>query len=233
MLHIDSLDKTFKNLKVLNSVTLDFPVGEIACLLGPSGSGKSTLLRCISQLENYEKGSLTFGGKDLKTTCRSQIGFVFQAFHLFAHLTALKNLTLAPQLQGLSKEEGNKKALDLLASLGLEGKENCYPSELSGGQKQRVAIARALMLDPKLLLLDEPTSALDPEMVGEIASLIVNLKRPDRVIIVATHELRLAQKIADHVVFLEQGACLLSDRVEAFFKTDIERVQRFIQNMHG
>ncbi|MBX9806134.1 MAG: amino acid ABC transporter ATP-binding protein [Alphaproteobacteria bacterium] len=233
MLKASHLSKSFHNQLILNDISFDIPMGTIAALLGPSGSGKSTLLRCISRLENAESGNLTFQEQSLSDLPPWSIGMVFQGFHLFPHMTILQNLIHAPvQLKQLSKDAAMKQGKALLKQFGLSDKAEMHPNQLSGGQKQRVAIARALIVNPPILLFDEPTSALDPEMVSEVASLIKSLKSPERLIIMATHELRVAKLAADQILFLDQGILVEDDPKDDFFKKPkTKRATQFIKNL--
>ena len=233
MLKIVNLFKSFQGTTVLNNISFDLKVGTVAALLGPSGSGKSTLLRCISRLETWDTGSITFQDQLLTDLPSSSIGMVFQSFHLFPHMTVLQNLIHAPiQVKKISKTNARAEAMILLEKFNLADKAKSFPNQLSGGQKQRVAIARALMMDPPLLLFDEPTSALDPEMVSDVAALIQGLKSPNRLIIMATHELRVAKLAADHVLFLDQGILVENASNDHFFSDPkAERAQQFLKNM--
>jgi len=175
MIQVKHLKKSFGNLEVLKDISVDIKEKEVVCVIGPSGSGKSTFLRCLNKLEDITAGQVIVNGQDITNPnldinkVRQEVGMVFQQFNLFPHKTVLENITLAPiKVKGVSEQEANEKALQLLKKVGLSEKASSYPSELSGGQKQRVAIARALAMNPKIMLFDEPTSALDPEMVGEV-----------------------------------------------------------------
>ncbi|WDT59890.1 amino acid ABC transporter ATP-binding protein [Streptomyces sp. G7(2002)] len=222
MVEVRSVHKSFGPLDVLKGVDLDVRTGEVTVVLGPSGSGKSTLLRTINHLEKVDSGSVSVGGalvgyrrsgnklyelrerEILKQ--RTEIGFVFQNFHLFPHLTVLENVTEAPvSALRRPKKEAVEAARTLLARVGLAEKADAYPRQLSGGQQQRVAIARALALEPKLLLFDEPTSALDPELVGEVLDVIKDLAHQGTTMIVVTHEIGFAREVADTVVFMDGG----------------------------
>jgi polar amino acid transport system ATP-binding protein len=222
MVDLRGIHKSFGALHVLKGVTLQVEAGEVVVVLGPSGSGKSTLLRTINHLEKVDQGYVSIdgdlvgyrraGGKlhELKEReilkQRTHIGFVFQNFNLFPHLTALENVAEAPlSAQRRPKAEVHAEAVRLLARVGLSDKENTYPRQLSGGQQQRVAIARALALRPKLLLFDEPTSALDPELVGEVLDVIEDLASSGTTMIVVTHEIGFAREVADRVVFMDDG----------------------------
>ena len=216
MLSVDSLSKSFGDTQVLKNISLDIPDGETTVILGPSGSGKSTLLRCLNLLETPQSGTLTIDDAQVdysqKLTdaqvrdIRSRSAMVFQQFNLFPNYTALKNVALAPTLNGtLSAQQAQERARELLAKVGLADKVDSYPDALSGGQQQRVAIARALSMNPDLMLFDEPTSALDPEMVGEVLSIMRNLADEGMTMIVVTHEMAFAREVADKVVFMADG----------------------------
>ncbi|MGW9431764.1 amino acid ABC transporter ATP-binding protein [Streptomyces decoyicus] len=222
MVEIRSVHKSFGSLAVLNGVDLRVRTGEVTVVLGPSGSGKSTLLRTINHLEKADSGSVSVDGAlvgyrragnklyELREReilrQRTQIGFVFQNFHLFPHLTVLENITEAPVAAlRRPKKDADKAARALLVRVGLADKADAYPTTLSGGQQQRVAIARALALEPKLLLFDEPTSALDPELVGEVLDVIKDLAHQGTTMIVVTHEIGFAREVADTVVFMDDG----------------------------
>lgn len=210
ILDIKGLHKSFGTLNVLRGIDLQIHEGEVVALIGASGSGKSTLLRCVNRLEAPTSGTVRFRDTVLSNenvnTIRREIGMVFQRFHLFPHLTALQNVTLAPcKVLGLSQQEAETEARELLAQVRLEAKADNFPGELSGGQQQRVAIARALALKPAVLLFDEPTSALDPELVGEVLEVIGELAKQGRTMLIATHEMQFAQEVAHRVLFLHSG----------------------------
>lgn len=222
MVDARSVKKSFGTNEVLKGITLQVEQGQVLCLLGPSGSGKSTFLRCINHLEIINGGRLYVGGElmgfregvdaiyELKPNAiakqRSEIGMVFQRFNLFPHLTAIENVIEAPVgVKKTSKPEALKKAVELLASVGLSDKADHYPAQLSGGQQQRVAIARALAMEPKLMLFDEPTSALDPELVGDVLDVMRRLAASGMTMIVVTHEIGFAREVADRVVFMDNG----------------------------
>lgn len=233
MLKAQNLSKEFHSQLILKDISFDLKMGTIAAILGPSGSGKSTLLRCISRLESIKDGSIIFQGRPLTSLSASSIGMVFQGFFLFPHMTVLQNLVHAPlQLKQLSKPQAQAQSMALLETFGLSDKATQFPNQLSGGQKQRVAIARALIVNPPILLFDEPTSALDPELVSEVASLIQSLKSPDRLIMMATHELRAAKLAADQVLFLDQGVLIENATSDTFFKKPkTKRAQQFLKNL--
>ena len=213
LLKIENLKKSFGKLEVLKGLTTEIRKGEVVVMIGPSGGGKSTFLRCMNLLEQPTEGSIVFDGIDIvkadertKNRVRSEMGMVFQHFNLFPHLTILDNITLAPRLvRGMLRPDAEKKAMDLLARVGLAEKANAYPQQLSGGQKQRVAIVRSLAMEPKVMLFDEPTSALDPEMVGEVLDVMKDLAKNGMTMVVVTHEMRFARDVASRVLFLEGG----------------------------
>ena len=215
MIDVKNLSKSFGDLHVLNDITEHIGPGEKIVVIGPSGSGKSTFLRCLNLLEEPTSGTITFDGTEItdpKTNIdlvRRQMGMVFQHFNLFPNMTIQKNITLAPVRTGLMKqEEADQVALQLLRRVGLEEKAQAYPSQISGGQKQRIAIVRALAMNPKVMLFDEPTSALDPEMVGEVLDLMHSLAEDDMTMVIVTHEMGFARKVADRVVFMADGSIL-------------------------
>ncbi|KRA69395.1 ectoine/hydroxyectoine ABC transporter ATP-binding protein EhuA [Rhizobium sp. Root651] len=228
------VSKSFGTLKVLDDVSLSIPAGSVTTILGQSGSGKSTLLRSINHLERVDDGFIAIDGElvgyrqqgdtlyELKEReilkRRVEVGMVFQSFNLFPHLTALENIIEAPvAVRGISKEQAEAEARDLLARVGLAEKANSYPRQLSGGQQQRVAIARALALRPKVLLFDEPTSALDPELVNEVLDVIKELSRSGVTLIIVTHEIGFAREVSDRVVFMEQGRIVETGTPEKVF----------------
>ena len=216
------MHKSFGHVEVLKGITLEVRTGQVFCLLGPSGSGKSTFLRCINHLERIDAGRLSVGGQlvgyreragrlyELNESevadQRRDIGMVFQRFNLFAHMTALQNVMLAPiDVLKEQKKDARARALNLLERVGLADQAHKYPSQLSGGQQQRVAIARALAMKPKLMLFDEPTSALDPELVGEVLDVMRDLADSGMTMIVVTHEIGFAREVGDHLVFMDAG----------------------------
>jgi polar amino acid transport system ATP-binding protein len=214
--------KDFGPARVLRGIDLDVAEHEVVVLIGASGSGKSTLLRCINLLEQVTDGTITLDGEDITDprvdadAVRRRIGVVFQAYNLFPHMTAWRNVALGPRVvHGRSRSEAEREARDLLARVGLADKADAYPDQLSGGQQQRTAIARAIAGAPRLLLLDEVTSALDPELVGEVLELIRELKEQGLTIVMATHEMAFARDVADRVCFLADGTILESGRPSA------------------
>ena len=215
LLSIRNLRKSFGATLVLDDVSLDVQQGDCVVLIGASGSGKSTLLRCVNLLEVVDDGVIELAGTDITDPrvdadeVRSQVGIVFQAFNLFPHLSVLENVTLSPiKVHGLPRAAAEAKALAMLERVGLSDKAHAKPDELSGGQQQRVAIARALVNSPVLMLLDEVTSALDPELVGEVLSLLRELKDEGMTMLIATHEMGFARQVADTVCFLDDGRLL-------------------------
>ena len=239
MLSVDSLSKSFGETQVLKNISLDIPDGETTVILGPSGSGKSTLLRCLNLLETPQSGRLTIDDAQVdysqKLTdaqvrdIRSRSAMVFQQFNLFPNYTALKNVALAPTLNGtLSAQEAQERARELLAKVGLADKVDSYPDALSGGQQQRVAIARALALEPSYLLFDEPTSALDPELEAEVIRVLMQLAKEGRSLVIVTHNMAFAKKVADRIVFLENGTLRYNGEPTGFFASDDERICKFL-----
>jgi polar amino acid transport system ATP-binding protein len=212
VLALANVHKHFGDTRVLNGIDLQIREGEAVVLIGGSGSGKSTLLRCVNLLELLTDGTVTLDGEDITDprcdvdAARRRIGVVFQAYNLFPHMTALQNVALAPRrVAKASKPQAEARARELLARVGLSDKADAYPDNLSGGQQQRIAIARALANEPRLLLLDEVTSALDPELVGEVLDLVGELKAQGMTILMATHEMGFARRVADEVCFLDGG----------------------------
>ncbi|MFM1544374.1 amino acid ABC transporter ATP-binding protein [Helcococcus ovis] len=238
MLEIKNISKTF-NSKVLDNVSFEINKGEIVVIIGPSGSGKSTLLRTMNLLEIPDEGQIYLDGNKISKDTdinqfREKVGMVFQNFNLFSHLTILKNLTLAPvTLKHISEKEANKKALELLDMIGLKDKKESFPNELSGGQKQRIAIIRALMMNPDLILFDEPTSALDPEKVGEVLDLMEHLAKDGMTMAVVTHEMGFAKKVANRIIFVENGKIIEDTKeVKKFFEnSENERVKEFLEKI--
>ena len=239
MLSVESLSKSFGETQVLKNISLDIPDGETTVILGPSGSGKSTLLRCLNLLETPQSGTLIIDGAQVdysqKLTdvqvrdIRSRSAMVFQQFNLFPNYTALKNVALAPTLHGtLSAQEAQERARELLAKVGLADKVDSYPDALSGGQQQRVAIARALALEPSYLLFDEPTSALDPELEAEVIRVLMQLAKEGRSLVIVTHNMAFAKKVADRIVFLENGTLRYNGEPTGFFASDDERICKFL-----
>lgn len=239
MIIIKDLKKTFGDHLVLNGINEEIKKGEKVVVIGPSGSGKSTFLRCLNLLEVPSEGTIWFEGNNItdKNTdinlIRRKMGMVFQQFNLFPHLSVMENITLAPvKLQIMTKEEAEKKAMELLARIGLTDKANAYPNQLSGGQKQRIAIIRALAMSPDVMLFDEPTSALDPEMVGEVLDLMVQLANEGMTMVVVTHEMRFAQKVATRVLFMDEGKIVEQNTPDEFFdKPQHPRLKEFLSKI--
>ena len=225
IIKVENLHKSFGDNNVLRGIDLNIEQGDVVVIIGPSGSGKSTFLRTLNLLEQPTSGKIYFEGTDItdpKTDInlhRQKMGMVFQHFNLFPHLTILQNITLAPvKLKKLTKDEADKKALELLSRVGLEDRAGDYPSQLSGGQKQRVAIVRALAMDPDVMLFDEPTSALDPEMVGEVLEVMKDLAAKGMTMAVVTHEMGFAREVASRVLFIDEGIIQEEAEPEEFFK---------------
>ena len=240
ILNVRGLHKSFEDRQVLKGVDLEVYRGQIVALIGSSGSGKSTLLRCINLIEQVTDGQIFLNDRDIsdprvnQDEVRRQVGLVFQAYNLFAHLSILENITLALRnVQKLAKPEANAQALALLERIGLADKANSYPDKLSGGQQQRTAIMRAVALNPALLLLDEVTSALDPELVGEVLELIRDLKAQGTSIVMATHELSFARDVADWVVFLDGGLVIEEGPAADFFANPQQpRTKEFLARLN-
>lgn len=230
MLELKGLKKSFGDLQVIKGIDLEIDKGNILVIVGPSGSGKSTVLRCMNLLEEPTSGEIIFDGENILDNkknidkFRERIGMVFQNFNLFPNKTILENITLAPiKVKNKSKEEAEKKALELLERVGLLDKKDSYPSQLSGGQKQRIAIARALAMEPEMMLFDEPTSALDPEMVKEVLDVIKELAEDGMTMAIVTHEMGFAKEVADRVIFVDEGVIVEDGKPEDVFnnpKTD-------------
>jgi glutamate transport system ATP-binding protein len=233
------VDKWFGKLHVLREVSLAVAVGEVVVVCGPSGSGKSTLIRCVNALERVQAGEIvvlgeavTSPGADL-TGLRTRVGMVFQSFNLFPHMTALENIMLAPvKVRGLSRADAEKTARALLERVGIPEKADHYPANLSGGQQQRVAIARALAMQPRIMLFDEPTSALDPEMINEVLEVMTDLARDGMTMMVVTHEMGFARRVAHRIVFMDGGALVEAAAPETFFASpQSERARQFLSKI--
>jgi ABC-type polar amino acid transport system ATPase subunit len=218
------VNKWFGPLHVLKDVTLDVAPGEVVVVCGPSGSGKSTLIRCVNLLEPIQQGEIIVYGEPISgngvnlSKLRAEVGMVFQSFNLFPHMTALENIMLAPmKVKGLSRAEGEKIARDLLARVRIPDKADKHPANLSGGQQQRVAIARALAMQPRIMLFDEPTSALDPEMINEVLDVMTDLAKEGMTMMVVTHEMGFARRVAHRVIFMDEGEIVEAATPEVFF----------------
>jgi len=239
VISIKDLHVSFGKLHVLRGISEEIRQGEKVVIIGPSGSGKSTFLRSLNMLETPQKGEIIFNGQnvmDKKTDInkvRQKMGMVFQQFHLFPHLTALENITIAPRkIKGMSDEAADELALKLLIKVGLEEKADVYPGKLSGGQKQRVAIARALAMEPDVMLFDEPTSALDPEMVGEVLVVMRELARDGMTMVVVTHEMGFAKEVGSRVLFMDEGVIVEQNTPDEFFENPKhERTQAFLRKI--
>ncbi len=245
-IQLKNIHKSFGRLEVLKGIDLEVHKGEVLVLIGPSGSGKSTLLRCVNMLEEPSHGEIHFQNQLVNdkrngyrarekhlNAMRMRVGMVFQHFNLFPHLTVLENITLAPmQLHGTSAQQARLEAESLLKKVGVLDKRDDYPGNLSGGQKQRVAIARALALRPDAMLFDEPTSALDPEMVGGVLTVMEELAKSGMTMMVVTHEMRFAEKVADRVVFMADGKIVEQGPPEELFRNPKEpRTQLFLADI--
>jgi arginine/lysine/histidine transport system ATP-binding protein len=239
VIKVEGLTKHFGKLEVLKGISTTIENGEVVAIIGPSGSGKSTFLRCLNLLEKPTGGHVYIDGVDItdkKTNImkiRQNVGMVFQHFYLFPHKTVLDNLTYAPmKVKRKSKQEAEKKAMELLNKVGLAEKASEYPSRLSGGQKQRVAIARALAMEPEVMLFDEPTSALDPEMVKEVLDVMKSLVEEGMTMAIVTHEMGFAREVADRVLFLEGGVLAEDAPPEEFFSNPkSQRARDFLEKI--
>lgn len=239
MLKVENLHKSFGELDVLNGVNYEVDKGDVISIIGPSGGGKSTFLRCLNMLEKPTEGHIFFKGADLTDPSvdidmyRRKIGFVFQSFNLFPHMTVLENITFAPvMLKIKKKEEAEDKAMRLLERVGLRDKALSMPHSLSGGQQQRVAIVRALSMEPDLMLFDEPTSALDPEMVGEVLFVMKELAESGMTMVVVTHEMGFAREVSSRVVFLSDGVIAEEGTPDDIFShPQSERLKSFLSKV--
>ncbi len=241
IIELRHVDKHFGDLHVLKDVSLSVDKGEVVVVIGPSGSGKSTLCRAINRLETIDAGEILIEGNPLPeegrelAAMRAELGMVFQSFNLFAHMSILQNVTLGPiEVLGLSKAEAERRAMELLDRVGVASQANKVPAQLSGGQQQRVAIARSLAMRPKAMLFDEPTSALDPEMINEVLDVMVDLARQGMTMIVVTHEMNFARRVADRVVFMADGAIVEEGAPDAFFdQPQSQRARDFLDSIKG
>ncbi len=238
-IEFEGVNKYFGALHVLRDVSLTVPRGEVVVICGPSGSGKSTLIRCVNKLETFQSGTIRVLGADLSdpklrlTNLRSRVGIVFQSFSLYPHMTVLDNIALAPmKASGLTREAASERALTLLRRVDIPEKADAYPAQLSGGQQQRVAIARALAMQPDIMLFDEPTSALDPEMIKEVLEVMTTLSGDGMTMIVVTHEMGFARRVADRVVFMTDGSVVESGAPEEFFSSPkSDRTKAFLSKI--
>ncbi|WP_110949394.1 L-cystine ABC transporter ATP-binding protein TcyN [Pseudomonas bohemica] len=243
MITVEKLTKQFKGNEVLKGIDLKVEPGEVVAIIGPSGSGKTTFLRCLNFLEEPSSGNIVVGDiridgsqplsqqQGLIRQLRQHVGFVFQNFNLFPHRTALENVIEGPiVVKKMPHDQAVELGRELLAKVGLAGKEDAYPRRLSGGQQQRVAIARALAMEPEVILFDEPTSALDPELVGEVLSTIRALAEENRTMVIVTHEMKFARDVANRVVFIDKGVIVeQGDAKELFANPKEERTRQFLE----
>ena len=241
IIELSHVDKHFGQLHVLKDISLSVKKGEVVVIIGPSGSGKSTLCRTINRLETIDSGEIRIDGTALPeegkklAELRSQVGMVFQSFNLFAHKTILDNVTIAPiDVLGKSKKEARAEAMELLKRVGVDSQAAKVPAQLSGGQQQRVAIARALAMHPKAILFDEPTSALDPEMIGEVLDVMTALAKDGMTMVVVTHEMNFARRVADRILFMDNGSILEENTPEEFFTNpQTKRAQNFLNSIQA
>jgi polar amino acid transport system ATP-binding protein len=241
MIYFFKVNKWYGDYHALVDVTARVKQGEVVVVCGPSGSGKSTLIRTINRLESIKDGEISVNGQDIQAPhlnlnkFRATVGFVFQSFNLFPHLSVLENIILAPTtVAGMSKSEAKKKAMSLLERVGLSNKADSYPGQLSGGQQQRVAIARALAMNPPVMLFDEPTSALDPEMVGEVLQVMKSLAKEGMTMVCVTHEMGFAREVADTIWFMDKGRLLEVAPPEEFFAHATHpRAQQFLSDLRS
>ncbi len=241
VIELRHVDKHFGDLHVLRDINLKVARGEVLVVIGPSGSGKSTLCRTINRLETIDSGEVFLEGKPLPlegrelAAMRAELGMVFQSFNLFAHKTILENVTLGPvDVLGMDKAEARARAMELLERVGVAEQADKVPAQLSGGQQQRVAIARSLAMHPKAMLFDEPTSALDPEMINEVLDVMVELARGGMTMVVVTHEMNFARRVADRVVFMADGQIVEEGAPDAFFDhPQTQRARDFLDSIRG
>ena len=239
MIQLAGVNKYFGQNHVLKDISLKVESGEKVVVIAPSGSGKSTMIRCMNHLEEPDSGTVTVDGIEITApgapirAVRQKVAMVFQQFNLYPHKTVLENLTIAPILvQGIKKEEAERTGLEFLERVGLKEKATAYPAQLSGGQQQRVAIARALNMHPQIMLFDEPTSALDPEMINEVLDVMVDLANSGITMVVVTHEMGFARKVADRVIFMADGEILETGTPEHFFlNPQNDRTQQFLSKI--
>jgi polar amino acid transport system ATP-binding protein len=243
MISFSQVNKWYGDYHALVDISAEVKKGEVVVVCGPSGSGKSTLIRTVNRLEEIQSGDLQFDGRKVNgpmpskqlNQLRSRIGFVFQSFNLFPHMSVLENIMFSPvRLRGMGKAEARSKAMSLLERVGLASKAESYPAQLSGGQQQRVAIARALAMEPPAMLFDEPTSALDPEMVGEVLAVMRSLANDGMTMMCVTHEMNFAREVADRVWFMDAGSILETADPQTFFRAPQHpRAQRFLSDLRA
>ncbi|KWR88195.1 amino acid ABC transporter ATP-binding protein [Cupriavidus sp. IDO] len=243
MIKFSNVYKWYGDYCALNNINAEVKKGEVVVVCGPSGSGKSTLIRTVNRLEEIKSGQILFDGSDVHAPMssyslnkvRSHIGFVFQSFNLFPHLSVLENIVLSPmRVRGVRRGEARDKAMLLLERVGLANKADAYPTQLSGGQQQRVAIARALAMEPPAMLFDEPTSALDPEMVGEVLAVMRSLANDGMTMMCVTHEMNFAREVADRVWFMDAGSILEVAEPNTFFRDPQHpRAKRFLSDLRS
>ncbi len=239
IIELKNVDKYFGSLHVLNNINLTVKKGEVVVIIGPSGSGKSTLCRTVNRLETIDSGEIIIDGEHMPeegkelAKVRSEVGMVFQSFNLFAHMSIIDNVTLAPRnVRGLSKEQAEKEAMELLKRVGVDSQAKKVPAQLSGGQQQRVAIARALAMHPKAMLFDEPTSALDPEMINEVLDAMTELAREGMTMLIVTHEMNFARRVAHRIIFMDHGEILEENTPEEFFENPkTQRARDFLSSI--
>ncbi|WP_435051631.1 amino acid ABC transporter ATP-binding protein [Collinsella ihumii] len=241
VIELRHVEKHFGDLHVLRDINLKVSRGEVLVVIGPSGSGKSTMCRTINRLETIDSGEILIEGKPLPAegrelaAMRAELGMVFQSFNLFAHKTILENVTLGPiDVLGMKREDAEKRAMELLARVGVAEQAAKVPAQLSGGQQQRVAIARSLAMNPKAMMFDEPTSALDPEMINEVLDVMVELARAGMTMVVVTHEMNFARRVADRVVFMADGQIVEEGAPDEFFDHPAtQRARDFLDSIKG
>ncbi|MBR0378390.1 MAG: amino acid ABC transporter ATP-binding protein [Lachnospiraceae bacterium] len=241
VIELRHVDKHYGQLHVLKDINLSVKKGEVVVIIGPSGSGKSTLCRTINRLETIDSGEILIDGQPLPkegrklAELRAQVGMVFQQFNLFAHKTILDNVTIGPrEVLKKSKAEAEQEAMQLLKRVGVDSQASKVPAQLSGGQQQRVAIARSLAMHPKAMLFDEPTSALDPEMIGEVLAVMTELASEGMTMVIVTHEMNFAKRVADRIIFMDAGAILEENTPEEFFTNPAtQRARDFLESIQA
>ncbi len=239
MVEFHQVNKWYGSLHVLREINLRIERGEVVVVCGPSGSGKSTLIRCINGLEPIQAGEIKVDGLSLSdpaldlSRLRAEVGMVFQSFNLYPHMTVLDNILLAPmRVKGLTRAQAERRATELLERVGIPDKAGAYPANLSGGQQQRVAIARALAMQPKIMLFDEPTSALDPEMINEVLEVMSDLAREGMTMVVVTHEMGFARRVAHRILFMDEGQVVEEGTPQTFFESpESPRTQQFLSKI--